>query len=487
MKYRNIISLALVLFIFSGVLLAQVNDQELTLNYNEGMKSFKQKNYSLAIEYFTALTELKPDYNYAYYMIGLSYMVQKKFDNALKYFNLAVEKGKNDFEIWSNIANIYYYKKDYGRAVKELGKLDPSGLDEPSRQKYYALKGKLSYVNKNFGAAISDLKKSVAIAGDPKVYSMLGASLYYQGKYKEAVSALNKSKGTEQDLKLAANSNISLAKQSTSASEKSSYYKAALVNTGKLIAKKANNFDYVNLHGQAQLGAKKYSDAVASFKKALGLKPGNCRTTFNLGMAYQGAGDWNSALANYLKATKCMPKDNTVWYFTGWAHENLGKKDEKNGKIEQARAKYVKATEAYNKSDSLKKGSRKSDLGRVAALIENIDIEKENLADAQATQAAAQLRQRVLKAITFSDEEMKIESGIAHIFGRVNNNSEKSPVEVSVKLEIYDSEKNILKTRRFTSTVISGKPKELEASTKISSLNGEPKTFKFFIDDVVYE
>ncbi len=472
MKYPRMLALAMIFIVSAGTVFTQENYQEVQLNYNEGMKNFKQKNYAMAIEHFKALTELRPNYDYAYFMIGLSYMVQKKFDEALKNFNLAVENGKNDFDVWSNIANIHFYKKNYAQAAKELSKLDPAKLDDPSKQKYYALRGKLFYVNKDFASAIPDLQKSVAMAKDPGVYLMLGTSQYYEGDYKGAISSLKNAGDSETALELSVKSNIDLAKQTDSASEKSNYYNAAVSSAQKLIAKKPGDFEANSLHAQALLGAKKYTEAVSSFNKALGLKAGDCLTVFNLGMAYQGSGNWNSALENYLKATKCMSADNTVWYFTGWAYENLGQ-------LENAKA-------AYEKSDSLKRGSRSADIGRITAKIENKNIDKETAEIESQNKAAEDQRKRIFAAIKFSAEDMKIEGGFVHIFGRVHNNSEASPVEISVKLEVFDSANKILSTKRLKQTVNKGDSKSVEQSLKESSLTGKVASFKFSVEDIAY-
>ena len=79
-----------------------------------------------------------------------------------------------------------------------------------------------------------------------------------------------------------------------------------------------------------------YQDAIASYKKALRIKPDYAEAHNNLGVAYDELGQYQDAIASYKKAIRIKPDDAD-------AHNNLGYAYEKMGRNEEAVAMYKEA------------------------------------------------------------------------------------------------------------------------------------------------
>ena len=105
--------------------------------------------------------------------------------------------------------------------------------------------------------------------------------------------------------------------------------------------------------------AEQYAKAIASYDKALEIKPDYHDAWYNRGIALGNLGRWEEAIASYDKALEIKPDDHEAWYNRGIALRNLGR-------LEEAIASYDKALEFKpdyheawdNRSDALGKLGR---------------------------------------------------------------------------------------------------------------------------------
>jgi tetratricopeptide (TPR) repeat protein len=105
-------------------------------------------------------------------------------------------------------------------------------------------------------------------------------------------------------------------------------------NTAKqLIAKFPNTFLLYQVQGVAQDGQSKFTEAVASYTKALSLQPNTPDLHFNLGIALTNLGRLDEAVTSYRQAITIQPR-----FFE--AHGNLGTVLQKQGKLEEAVISY---------------------------------------------------------------------------------------------------------------------------------------------------
>jgi serine/threonine protein kinase/Flp pilus assembly protein TadD len=129
--------------------------------------------------------------------------------------------------------------------------------------------------------------------------------------------------------------------------------------------------------GDALLGARKSTEAAASFRVALALRPGNPGAQYNLGLALQNAGDLTGAIAAYLRAVDLDPR-----YVD--AHMNLGVLLWGKNDLPGAIAAYRKTIELdpkhfkayYNLRLALRKQGDSA--GAIAAYRRAIDLNREH-------------------------------------------------------------------------------------------------------------
>ncbi len=118
--------------------------------------------------------------------------------------------------------------------------------------------------------------------------------------------------------------------------ESGKYLDLAMAETGKL--PKVSVGETYRLRGQLYVALKRFDDAVAAYKEALKVSPGDSEAALNLGSVYRLSGQFESAREVYEKLISEDPKN---WK----AFANLGNVYMAQGKLEQAVAQYEKCAE----------------------------------------------------------------------------------------------------------------------------------------------
>ena len=86
-----------------------------------------------------------------------------------------------------------------------------------------------------------------------------------------------------------------------------SKYHTVIYNTKKLIVIYKNSHSLLNILGMSYAKIYKYSDAIDTFKKALGLYPNDPLTHFNLGNVWHDKNQLEKAIIHYKVALKINP------------------------------------------------------------------------------------------------------------------------------------------------------------------------------------
>ena len=111
--------------------------------------------------------------------------------------------------------------------------------------------------------------------------------------------------------------------------------------------------------------AKEYAKAIASYDKALGIKPDLHEAWNNRGIALYNLGRFEEAIASYDKALEFKPDYHEAWNNRGVALDNLGRNEE-------AIADYDKALE-FKPDDEADRGKALRNLGRLEEAIASYD------------------------------------------------------------------------------------------------------------------
>lgn len=85
-------------------------------------------NFKKAVTHYFNSIEIDPDFSESYFGLATAYLLLKDSKNAIKYYELAFEKNKEDFRALNNLASIYFEEGDLQKAkdyVEKALKLKP--------------------------------------------------------------------------------------------------------------------------------------------------------------------------------------------------------------------------------------------------------------------------------------------------------------------------------------------------------------------------
>ncbi|NIP16662.1 MAG: tetratricopeptide repeat protein, partial [Pseudomonadales bacterium] len=286
------------------------------------MNQFRAGKYHEAAAEFQELVDTSPNYDFGYYMLGLSFLQVKKPADAEKNLLKAIELNGDKFEYHHALAKTYYDQKQYPKAVAALKTAE--GLATEAKYKYalYSLRG-LSYsAEEKWADAIEDLEEARKIKASAAVLDRLALAYYELGYNDKALplmrESLKQTPNTAMQVRLT-NTLLNMGAESRDAAAKAKYYEEAMVLADKLRTDKPNSADANNLAGRAALGAKKYPQAEAAFKKVLALDSDHCYAMANLGKTYLAQKKWTDAEGILNDATKCAPRMDVAWDSLGFA------------------------------------------------------------------------------------------------------------------------------------------------------------------------
>ncbi|NEU71480.1 tetratricopeptide repeat protein [Hassallia byssoidea VB512170] len=145
-------------------------------------------------------------------------------------------------------------------------------------------------------------------------------------------------------------------------------FAGAIASYDKAIEIKPDDDSAWLIRGVALDDLGRHSDAIASYDKALLIKPDNDLAWYNRGNALFNLRRYEEAIASYDKAIEIKPDDDLAWCYRGVALYDLGR-------YEEAIASYEKAIEIKPDYDSawINRGVTLGDLGRFEEAIASFD------------------------------------------------------------------------------------------------------------------
>lgn len=159
--------------------------------WESGNENMRNRNYSQAIQDYTKLIELRPDFADVYRNRGLAYQNQRNFSLSLNDLNKFIELKSDVSFAYETRGWTKYYLKDFMGAIADFNKqieLDPNSPDA-----YYNRGSVKSELNDEYGV-ISDYSKAIELKPDfSMAWNNRGWSKFGLKKYSEALQDLNKS------------------------------------------------------------------------------------------------------------------------------------------------------------------------------------------------------------------------------------------------------------------------------------------------------
>jgi len=363
---------------------------------NQGLEYFKTGKYAEAAAKFQAMVDGSPNYDFGYYMLGLSYLQLGKPKDAETSLLKALEINGNKFEYHHGLAKSYFERKDAAKAVATLKTAEPLATADQQKFPLYSLRGFAYVALEKWPEAVDDLERARAINPQHSILVQLGKaymSLGYADKatpvFRQAAQANPHDAPTSEFL---AQALLDMGAEAKDDAAKKALYAEALQVADRVVKLKPNDYQSYNLAGRSALGAQDYPKAEQSFRKVLAQKPDYCWAMANLGKTYLAQARWADAEGILTDATKCAPR-------LAVAFESLGFAQQKQGKLAQAVQTY-EAAQAIKSSDSVARA--------IATCKQNLEIAEHNQMiaseEAEAEAAEAEAKRQYEEAVKKQQE-----------------------------------------------------------------------------------
>jgi tetratricopeptide (TPR) repeat protein len=350
----------------------------LSADFESAVANFKAGKYVEAAAQFQEFVDQSPNYDYGYYMLGLSFVQMNKLDEAEESFRKAIGLNGDRFEYHHGLATACYKRRQYDRTIASLRTAEGLATDSRTQLSLYKLRG-FAYADlEKWGDAIADLEKARKIKSSGPILDRLGQAYASLGHNDKAVpvlrEALKVSPNNAGDLARLSQALIDLGAEARDDSKKASYYREAVSAAERYQKLKPSSYESHNLVGRAALGAKDYPKAEAAFLTVLDQKPDYCYAMVNLGKVYTAQKQWAEAEKVFKRAGSCAPRMAVIY-------ESLGFVVQKQKRLEEAAGHYRKALEIKPSASTQQ---------MLDVCLHNIEIASENkaMADEEARIAA---------------------------------------------------------------------------------------------------
>ncbi len=316
---KRIISLGVLLAVLAATTLAPVA----LADFDQALDSFKRGKYVEAAAGFQEIVDRQPEYDYGWFLLGMSFLKMSKFDDAESSIQKGIDLNGERFEYHLGLANARYKAARYAKTVAALKTAESLATDASSQFSLYRLRG-LSYIAlEKWADAAQDLDKAQKIKKDAVVLDRLSISYYKLRHYDKVLPVLREAiQAKPNDASLLTrmtNTLLNLGAETRDKSQKSAYFKEALTTAENLQRVKGGDADVTNLVGRAAFGSKSFPKAEQAFRKVIAQKPDYCYAMVNLGKVYIAMERWADADGILEDAAKCAPKMAVVYESRGFA------------------------------------------------------------------------------------------------------------------------------------------------------------------------
>lgn len=310
--------------------------------WEEGVAAYRSGNYSTAIQEFQGVVGSQPDYAGGHLMLGQALLKAGRAQEAVASLRKAYDLDPNNVGGQVALGSAFVAASRYNEAATLLSRIDVNSLPASQQGVVNKLKAKALAESGNTSSALAALADAVAKnPNDASAQRQYGIMLYNAGQTSQAVSVLQKAAsldGSANTLRALADAALRLGRERTDASGKRAAYSIAVDPASRLCASNASSDNLMRL-GQAQLGAKQYDSAIATFQRAASANSGDWLPTYYIGQAQTATGSYAAAASSLQEALrKTSDRSDTVKIWSA-----LGFVFEKQKNWDQARTAYEKA------------------------------------------------------------------------------------------------------------------------------------------------
>ena len=274
--------------------------QNAQYNYDLGKKYFEQKKYPQARSCFEQAVKSNPQFETAFFNLGMTHKIMNANDAALTAFSKAAALKPDYVRAWIEIARMQDKKRNYGEAINNYRKalsLEPSNTS--------ALKEMAQTYSKQKDAKQAEryFKEALTLGDtDPVTYYNLASVQLELGKVAEALQNAQKALAVnDKDARFLYTYGLALEKNNR-LREAEDYYTRSVVADGNYSKSR------INL-GRLQLEAGRLDNAEQHLLAAYRVESSNFEVNMNLGKLYGLKNQYGKAIDYYANAIKIMPKD----------------------------------------------------------------------------------------------------------------------------------------------------------------------------------
>ena len=274
--------------------------QNAQYNYELGRKYFEQKKYPQARACFEQAVKSNPQFEAAFFNLGMTHKIMNANDAALTAFSRAVTLKPDYVRAWTEIARMQDKKRNYAEAITNYQKalaLEPSNTSALKEMaQVYAKQRDSKQAERYF-------KEAIALGDtDPVTYYNLASVQLEFGKAGEALQNAQKAlAANDKDARFLYTYGLALEKNNR-LHEAEDYYTRAVAADG------AYSKPRINL-GRLQLEAGHHDTAEQHLLAAYRAESSNFEVNMNLGKLYGLKKQYGKAIDYYTNAIKIMPKD----------------------------------------------------------------------------------------------------------------------------------------------------------------------------------
>ena len=278
----------------------RLDPQNYRYNYELGRKYFEQKKYPQARTCFEQAVKSNPQYEAAFFNLGITHKIMNANDAALTAFSKAAALKPDYVRAWIEVARIQDKKHSYTDAIENYQKalsMEPSNLS--------AIKEMAQVYSKMKDAKQAEryFKEALTLGDtDPVTYYNLASVQLEAGKAADALQNAEKAvAGNSRDARFLYAYALALEKNNR-LPDAEDYYARSVAADGKYGKPR------INL-GRIQLEAGNLENAEQHLLAASRAEPSNFEVNINLGKLYGLKNEYGKAIDYYASAIKIMPKD----------------------------------------------------------------------------------------------------------------------------------------------------------------------------------
>ena len=291
-----------------------LNPTDLAAWMNYGNQLWRYRRFAEAVSAFEKVIELDPNFDKAYYAMGLAFGYQREYEQAVRAFKKATEINPTPYYYWRYLGLSYTQLENYAEALIAY---NTAISKNPEDFVLYIEQGYLLYKSENYQGAINSYNQAIKLNSDhPWAYNNRGNGYTNLKKYQKAIA----------DYELAIEINPQGAKAYNnrgSAYSDLKQYQEAIADYELAIEINPQYAEAYYNRGNAYFDLKQYQRAIADYELAIEINPRYTKAYNNRGNAYADLQQYQKAIADYAQVIKINPRYAKAYNNRGTAYFDL--------------------------------------------------------------------------------------------------------------------------------------------------------------------